>query len=231
MNIDWFQTVKSGLPEPAKTAMLLSECDYYGASRLISDKLKLDDVPASHAMWAHGWKYYPSEHHEVYKWAWHGQDLQLLVHREEERFLRAIAVGAPFLYVEAKPSGAGARSFGKSFGLYKRPGTGLKPKAVSKEHRRVTVPFVISHKKVKTPSGALQRRARQGCLTSASPRNEVVLLVSFSLQPLAGKALWLAPQTTWPALLRLFLAGCRLFSRRRKASVQLGLQCSRICKG
>jgi hypothetical protein len=86
--------------------MLPSECDYYGASGLISQKLKLDHVPASHAMWAHGWKHYPCKHLEVYKWAWHGQDLRLLVHRmDEEQFLRgcgfdAIAVGAPYLYVD-----------------------------------------------------------------------------------------------------------------------------------
>ena len=103
---NWFQKVSSSLPEPLRTATLLSECDYYGASRLVSEKLKLDHVPASRAMWSHGWHYFPCEHHEVYKWAWHGQDLRLLVHREEEEhFLRgcgfeAIAVGAPFLYVD-----------------------------------------------------------------------------------------------------------------------------------
>ena len=36
MTTDWFQKVQSALPKPVKTATLLSECDYYGASHLIS---------------------------------------------------------------------------------------------------------------------------------------------------------------------------------------------------
>ena len=103
----WFEKVKSTLPEPTKIDTLWTECDYYGASHIISGKLKLGHVPVSKARWAHGWEHLPCEHQERYNWGWNGQRFRNLVHREEEaRFLRrcgfddAMPVGAPFLYTD-----------------------------------------------------------------------------------------------------------------------------------
>jgi hypothetical protein len=108
VNIKWFQKVQSALPEPVKMATLRTECDFYGASKLISDKLKLNHVPIAQCMWSHGWQFFPCKYQESYNWAWKGQGFRNLVHRkDEEHFLRqhgfpdAVAVGAPFLYVDS----------------------------------------------------------------------------------------------------------------------------------
>src|SRR5215831_315223 len=105
MTANWFQKVEAALPPTAKITVLRSECDFYGASKLISDKLKLDHVPKANCMWAHGWHHLPLEYQEAYNWTCKGQGLRNLVHRkDEERFLQrsgfpdAVAVGAPFLY-------------------------------------------------------------------------------------------------------------------------------------
>ena len=87
MTTHWFQKVLSALPEPVKIATLWTECDFYGASKLISDKLKLDHVPEARSRWSHGWHFLPCEHQQHYNW--NGQRFRNLVHRkDEERFLR-----------------------------------------------------------------------------------------------------------------------------------------------
>ncbi|MBF0162604.1 MAG: hypothetical protein HQL88_09980 [Magnetococcales bacterium] len=44
-----------GLPNFLKSNLLPLELNYYGAAKLVADKLGIQDPPVSHVSWAHGW--------------------------------------------------------------------------------------------------------------------------------------------------------------------------------
>lgn len=83
---------------------LYTEPDCYGASRLISNQLKLPFTPRSFAYWLHGWNSAPVAFIEQFGMPYCGQ---YLVHTtSESNFLvskgfNATAVGSPFLYTTA----------------------------------------------------------------------------------------------------------------------------------
>lgn len=91
-----------------------SECDFYGASRLVLKKHwrgyksgfgLFKEQHQLKGFWTHGWTYFPCEFLELYRWHDAPAAWPLLVHQEEERERLARlgvknvhAVGAPFIY-------------------------------------------------------------------------------------------------------------------------------------
>lgn len=97
------------IPEPIyhnDDAKFLSEADYYGASRLIAEQLRIKNVPFSWAGWRHGWIHIPLKYKQQLT-VWGKDDEHFLVAKEEHvNFLahhkiKATAVGMPFIYAEA----------------------------------------------------------------------------------------------------------------------------------
>lgn len=97
------------IPEPIyhyEDASLLSEADYYGASRLVAEKLGLSDVPFSFAGWRHGWMHVPLKYVQQLT-VWGKKDSHFLTAQEDHAYflkqhgISATAVGMPFIYAEA----------------------------------------------------------------------------------------------------------------------------------
>ena len=97
------------IPEPIyqnDDAKILSEADYYGASRLIADQLRIKNVPFSCAGWRHGWIHIPLKYKQQVT-VWGKDDEHFLVAQEEhvnfleQHKIMATAVGMPFIYAEA----------------------------------------------------------------------------------------------------------------------------------
>ena len=90
-----------------KRIEIRSECDFYGASRLISDAIDGFRPEMLRGFWYHGWQYNPPEFLELYRWHKAPASWPLLVHRESEQLAMfklgatsAKAIGAPILYCE-----------------------------------------------------------------------------------------------------------------------------------
>jgi hypothetical protein len=87
---------------------LNSECDFYGASLLISRRKifsRANKQSRLTGFWTHGWVYLPFRFAELYRWHDAPIDWPLLVHREEEKrnllglgISNVHVVGAPFIY-------------------------------------------------------------------------------------------------------------------------------------
>ena len=97
------------IPDPIyhhEDAILLSEADYYGASRLIADKLGLSEVPFSVGGWRHGWMHVPLKYVQQLT-VWGKEDSHFLTALEDhacflkEHRINATAVGMPFIYADA----------------------------------------------------------------------------------------------------------------------------------
>jgi len=89
-------------PDPIK---IRSECDFYGASRLIANALNGFSPEMFLGFWYHGWQYNPPQFLELYRWHKAPDDWPLLVHRQSEQHALARfgaknsrAIGAPILY-------------------------------------------------------------------------------------------------------------------------------------
>jgi hypothetical protein len=89
-------------PEPIE---LRSECDFYGASRLVASATPGVTPQMLKGFWFHGWQYNPPSFPELYRWHEAPKHWPVLVHRKEEEValrdfgLRNVhAVGAPILY-------------------------------------------------------------------------------------------------------------------------------------
>lgn len=105
----------SHVTEPQRIDVV-SECDFYGASRLLlakswrGYKSGFGLFQKQHQLkgfWTHGWTYFPPDFLELYRWHETPSSWPLLVHREEEvRALTGLgsenvhAVGAPFVYCD-----------------------------------------------------------------------------------------------------------------------------------
>lgn len=98
-----FKNIVNILP-PIKKIRLYSEADYYGASSLIAQKLKLPFRLFSYIGWKHGWLYADLKYIEQLTGGSNYKNY-LVANKSDEEFLKlnnikAKAVGMPFVYVK-----------------------------------------------------------------------------------------------------------------------------------